>query len=247
MSKVYKCPECLTNIEERFLAGKCPVCGHLMKPEGFKIEGDGFQGALAYKQLGVLVLDGSGSMKMETPELIKKAEAVSKSVSEFFEKMKQSTNSNHFCFAIVNFATTSQTMLDITETDKLDTNAKYDPVKDETGIETYLYTGLEEAEKIIKPFMEAKDDCIRSVVLVIMTDGMDMDMNKAKTKMRQLKDTYGDKLTVTASYFETRGLKDNEKKKIMDFLGELVTDSSKCRTINSGEELRTFFIASMSR
>ena len=247
MSKVYKCQECLTEIEERFLGGKCPICGHILKPEGFKIEGDGFQGSLAYKQLGVLLLDGSGSMKMNTPELITKAEAVSKSVSEFFEKMKQSTISNHFCFAIVNFAKTSQRMLDITETDKLDTNAKYNPVIDETGIETYLYTGLEEAEKIIKPFMEAKDDCIRSVVLVIMTDGMDMDMDKAKTTMRQLKETYGDKLTVTASFFNTMGLRENEKKKIMDFLGELVTDPSKCRKITSGEELRTFFIASMTR
>ena len=95
--------------------------------------------------------------------------------------------------------------------------------------------------------MEAKDDCIRSVVLVIMTDGMDMDMDKAKTTMRQLKETYGDKLTVTASFFNTMGLRENEKKKIMDFLGELVTDPSKCRKITSGEELRTFFIASMTR
>lgn len=247
MSKIHICPECKGEVEESLYEGKCPYCGFTGKPSGFKVKGEGFGGSLAYKQLGILLLDGSGSMRMKTPELITKAEAVSKAVSEFFDMMKQSSISNHFCFAIVNFASKSKKLLDVTEISQLDTDANYNPIKKETGEETYLYMGLEESKKIIESFMKTKDDCMRSVVLVIMTDGLDMNERMAKTTMRQLKETYGEKLKVTASYFETMGLKDTDQKKIMDFLGEMVTDPSDCRTITSGEELRTFFIASVSR
>ena len=96
--KYYNCPECGAKTEMKYYGGTCPECGYtagaVPPPPPTEL-------SIAYKQLGLLVLDSSGSMKCDNLEKIPKAAAVSKSVSEFFEKMQQSTIDNHFCFAIV--------------------------------------------------------------------------------------------------------------------------------------------------
>lgn len=243
--KYYNCPECGAKTEMKYYGGTCPECGYtagaVPPPPPTEL-------SIAYKQLGLLVLDSSGSMKCDNLEKIPKAAAVSKSVSEFFEKMQQSTIDNHFCFAIVNFNEEAYLMLDITETSDLDINAIYNPVPEHSK-GTFLSTGLIKANTVIERFMKIKDDITRSVVLIIMTDGMNMDEDspEALKVMKQLKGKYGDKLSVTASYFDTMGFKYDDKMKIMDFLGQLVTAPENCVAITSGAELRDFFIRSCSK
>ncbi len=252
MSKDWQCPECknvvtakeIEKVYNGIFDGACPICGYTPKAVPTKAPKGDF--SVSKKQLGILVLDGSGSMVTVTQELITKAEAVSNSVSEFFETMKSSSISNHFCFAVIDFDEESYLRLGITETEDINAYDDYNPVR-EAGKRTYLYTGLEETEKIADEFLNAGDKDTRSVVVVVMTDGLDMNEEKAKTTANRMKEKYGNKLKITASCFGTRDLKESDKNHIMNFLNTIVTDKSLCLETSSAKELRSFFIASVSR
>lgn len=250
MSKNWICPECRSVFtEDDFKAGLlgevCPICGHPLgrvKPPTSLPP----KPSVSYKQLGILVLDGSGSMVTKTKELTTKAEAVSKSVTEFFDMMKVSRINNHFCFAVVDFDKKAYRKLGVTETENIDTRADYNPVHVKGGV-TYLYSGLEEAERIADEFLGSSDKGTRSVVVVIMTDGLDMNEGKAKETADRMKEKYGEGLKITASCFGTRDISDSDRTKIMAFLKTIVTDETMCLETSSAEELRSFFIRSVSR
>jgi len=251
MSKYWKCPECgaefiKEEIEQGLVSpdGVCPICGHNMKKE--RIGNLPPSPSVSYKQLGILVLDGSGSMVTQTKELITKAEAVSHSVTELFEKMKGSRINNHFSFAVVDFDEKAYRKMDITETEDINAYADYNPMHVKGGC-TYLSSGLEEAEKIADEFMNSGDKETRSVVVVIMTDGLDMKMDQAKETAQRMKDKYGKKLKITASCFGTRDMLESEGTRIMEFLRTIVTDEDMCLETSTAADLRSFFIASVSR
>jgi Mg-chelatase subunit ChlD len=248
MAKDWICPECKhvvkkEEIEQGLFDGVCPICGYCEKiiPKDLPPEG-----TVSKKQLGILVLDGSGSMSTPTRELYSKADAVSKSVTEFFEIIKSSGIKNQFCFAVIDFDEKAYRKLDITETANINTFDNYNPIH-EKGKRTYLYTGLNEAEKIAEAFLDSEEEQVRSVVIVIMTDGLDMNMEKAKTTADRIKEKYGKKVKITASCFGTRDITAEDRVQIMAFLKTIVTEESFCIETSSAKELRSFFIASVSR
>lgn len=259
MSKVLICPECKSEIESEtkvgektiLFDGKCPYCGKTIGhsiPPGNGGLGTGGRGVLpkSKEQLGILVLDGSGSMVTKTKELIKKYEAVSNSVTEFFYRMKDSRRKNAFSFAVVYFDEEAFRRMDITATKDIDLDADYSPVRKD-GQGTYLCTGLKEAEKIADAFLNGKEKSVRSVIIIIMTDGIDMDKTEAIKVADQIKAKYGEKVKISASSFGTMDLKEKDREEIMEFLRTIVTDQKYCLETASSEELRGFFINSVSQ
>lgn len=254
MSKKLICPECRYELDlEKFkeknipFDGKCPACGSFIN--GKKITDDEIirvGSSKTKEQLGILVLDGSGSMITPTQELITKEAAVSRSVTEFFLRMKGSKKKSNFSFAVVYFDKDAFRRLGVTEAKSIDARADYKPIR-KPGQETYLYTGLQEAERIADGFLNAGEKSVRSVIIVIMTDGIDMNMSKAQETANQIKEKYGDKVKITASSFGTRDLPQSSRNEIMDFLKSIVTEESMCIETASAEELRDFFMASVSR
>lgn len=243
MSKVWICPECKAETPKELFNGVCPICGYGEKDTPENLPPDG---TVSTKQLGILVLDGSGSMSTPTQELITKAEAVSKSVTEFFETIKASRIKNHFCFAVIDFDEIAHPKLNITEVANINTYDDYNPIHNRGG-RTFLYSGLNAAEEIADQYLNSGDKELRSVVVVIMTDGLDMDMDQAKATADRMKEKYGKKIKITASCFGTRDIPAVERTKIMAFLKTIVTEESLCIETSSAKELRSFFIASVSR
>ena len=105
-----------------------------------------------FEQLGILVLDGSGSMKEQTAQHISKADAVTQAVNDLFSRLKESRNKNNFSFAIVNYDHRSIVKMKPTPVKDVDDHGDYNPM-DGLGGATYISKGLEDAEKIAKDFL----------------------------------------------------------------------------------------------
>lgn len=251
-NNVWICPDpnCQCEIDIDMFKGRCPICGYEPATETSHPKEIGeiysLTPSVSKKQLGILILDGSGSMENKTQELISKNAAVGKSVTELFQIFKTSTRKHRYCFAVVDFDEIAHRKLDITEINDINILDDFKPIQRKDKC-TYLYTGLEEAEKIADKFLNT-DDKYRSVVMVIMTDGLDMNMEKAKSTASRLKEKYGGKIKITASCFIARDLSDNDKQKVMEFLRTIVTSEEElCMETATAQELRDFFYKSVTQ
>lgn len=266
--KLEYCPNTGMRYRKGAILGElCPYCGETMEDHynsiGPKPKGNGdwvgyedmekggeLQLNTNFLQLGILVLDGSESMTYEAKkEGISKGEAVNRSVREFFKRMQISTNKNSYRMAIVNFDVRAIRALNITEVTALNTNCDYNPTKGLCG-QTRFYVGLQEAEAIAEEFLskEDKGGPKRSVVIVIMTDGLDMAEKDTSEYLAKLKSKpYFDdnKIKITACYFEAKTSTKQELDYCKGYLGKFVKNPNECITVTSAEELRRFFEASV--
>ena len=196
-----------------------------------------------FKQLGILVLDGSGSMSEQTAQRISKADAVTIAVNDLFSRFKVSRNRNNFSFAIVNYDHRSIVKMKPTPVVDVDDHGDYNPMAGLGGA-TYISKGLEDAEKIAKDFLSQDSDLAKSVVIVIMTDGVDMTEAETISVANRLKKM--DKVTITGCFFETLGADENAMQKCADYIKKLCSDETKFSKVSTSEALRNFFEASVS-
>ena len=198
-----------------------------------------------FEQLGILVLDGSGSMNEQTAQHISKADAVTQAVNDLFSRCKVSRNKNNFSFAIVNYDHRSIVKMKPTPVKDVDNHIDYSPM-DGLGGATYISKGLEDAEKIAKDFLSKSQDggLARSVVIVIMTDGVDMTEAETISVANRLKKM--NHVFVSGCFFETLGADAKDMQKCADYVKTLCTDETKFSMVSTAEALRNFFEASMS-
>ncbi len=198
-----------------------------------------------FEQLGILVLDGSGSMEEQTAQHISKADAVTQAVNDLFSRCKASRNRNNFSFAIVNYDHRSIVKMKPTPVKDVDDHGDYNPMNGLGGA-TYISKGLEDAEKIAKSFLSQSQEggLARSVVIVIMTDGVDMTEAETISVANRLKKM--SKVSVSGCFFETLGADSRDMQKCADYVKKLCTDETKFSMVSTAEALRNFFEASMS-
>lgn len=203
------------------------------------------RGAKMFEQLGILVLDGSGSMNEQTAQKISKADAVTQAVNDLFSRFKESKNRNNFTFSIINYDHRSVVKMQPTEVKDIDDHGDYNPM-DGLGGATYISEGLKDAKKIAEDFLRQSQagGVSRSVVVLIMTDGVDMTQAETISMANTLKQI--NNVKVAGCFFETLGADAGEMRKCADYVKSLCTDETLYSNVNSAETLRTFFIASMS-
>ena len=210
----------------------------IKRPKGIKT-------SKAFDQLGILVLDGSGSMSEQTALHISKADAVTQAVNELFSRCKQSRNRNNFSFAIVNYDHRSIVKMKPTPVKDVDDHGDYNPM-DGLGGATYISKGLEDAENIAKEFLSQSQDggLKRSVVIVVMTNGVDMTEAETTSVANRLKKM--NNVFVSGCFFETLGADSKDMHKCADYVKTLCTDETKFSMVSTADALRNFFEASMS-
>jgi hypothetical protein len=105
---------------------------------------------------------------------------------------------------------------------------------------------LEDAEKIAKDFLNQSQEggLARSVVIVIMTDGVDMTEAETTSVANRLKKM--NHVFVSGCFFETLGADAKDMQKCADYVKTLCTDETKFSMVSTAEALRNFFEASMS-
>lgn len=203
------------------------------------------RGNKMFEQLGILVLDGSGSMEEQTALRISKADSVTQAVNDLFSRFKESKNRNNFSFAIVNYDHRSVVKLYPTPVKDIDDHGDYNPMEGLGGA-TYISEGLKDAKKIAEDFLSQSQEggLSRSVVVLIMTDGVDMTQPQTISMANTLKQMANVK--VAGCFLETLGADADEMRKCAEYVKGLCTDETLYSNVNSAETMRTFFIASMS-
>ncbi|MCL2289152.1 MAG: CAP domain-containing protein [Bacteroidetes bacterium] len=199
-----------------------------------------------FHQLGILCLDGSGSMSVTGNGGITLAESVNRAVREFLGFFKNSAYVNNFSIAVVTFDTSASVHTPTTELANIDDFADYNPMNGHGG-GTYTGGALEKAEKLAIQFLNSPDANVipHDVRIIVMSDGMCGNPTATKSISDRLKQN--DKITICTSLFTARAnVGDDETSQAKTVLQEIASGVNFYKTVYGEEDLRKFFISSMS-
>ena len=200
-----------------------------------------------FAQLGVLIVDGSGSMKEQTAGGITKAQATNNSIRELFTRFKESRVRSNFTFAVVTFDHNARVRMQPTECgDALDDNGDYDPLQGHGG-GTAIHAALEEAETLVERFLQSAPPggVPHSAVMLVMSDGVSSDPVRTRAVADRIKrGANGQRIKIACALFSTLGSNDVAGETL---LKEIASDPVMgYKTVYSGDALREFFKASIS-
>ncbi len=131
----------------------------------------------SFHQLGIFVIDGSGSMTGTTTGNLSRADAVNIAVRETLTRFKASRKENCFSFSVVAFGDKARTVTPQQKCIDIDDYANYDPLQffnnGKGSSSTNIASGLEEALSVAQTFFANKSsNTPHKVAIVVLTDGM---------------------------------------------------------------------------
>jgi len=198
-----------------------------------------------FHQLGILVLDGSGSMTKKAAMNSTKAKEVNAAVMELFNRINVSRVKQNFSFACIKFDETATVSLQPTPFDfNVLMNENYDPTIGKGG-GTQIFEALNEAKKLAENFLNnaPADGVPHKVLILLMSDGMCSQPKKTVEVASNLKSN--PKILIASAYFGTVGEIDTDAQRV---LKEVSTDpATYYTTVYDGEALRAFFERSISQ
>jgi uncharacterized protein YegL len=198
-------------------------------------------------ELGVLLLDGSGSMLAKTSDQVTKAEATAKATRELFDRFKnRSRIPRNFRFALITYDHQPTPIIDPPVAAKqLDEHGDYNPVHGHGG-GTRIWKALEEAERIVGQFLAGapKDGIPYRAVILLMTDGLCNQPDRTRETARRIKERFGSSVTIAGAFFSSG---DSFEQAGAQLLREIVDDPELYfATVTTGDQLRDFFTRSLS-
>jgi uncharacterized protein YegL len=200
-----------------------------------------------FHQLGIFVLDGSGSMQEgQSSQRISLAQSVSNAVKDTFSRFKASSLVNNFSFSVVYYDDSAKLEVDITEAKQINDIRAYDPTVGMGGT-TSIAAGLKEAKKLADKFLAIQMDgeIKKTAIIVILSDGLDMTQPETVSIANSLKSNPN--ITINSCFFETLGGDADLIREASTFLKGLSSEPTTGFTNTSDpEKIRMFFIASMS-
>jgi hypothetical protein len=201
---------------------------------------------MSFNQLGILLLDGSGSMLGEARGGLKKHQALNNAVREVFSRFKVSTKRKCFSWATVVFGVDVAIQTPITSAELIDDNGSYDPLypKLVDGNGTCIGVGLTACRGIAEQFLETRITGIpNKVAIVILSDGMS-EVTQTLSVAQSIKSNPD--LELYCCHFVSPNPSENESG-ASDLLRSLASDPVKgYKTVYDEETIRSFFIASVS-
>jgi len=202
-----------------------------------------------FHQLGILVLDGSGSMSAMGRQQLTKAQEVEMGMKEMFSRFDASRVKNNFSFACIKFDTTALTTLHPTPFKNLDYfNEDFNPLNGKGG-GTHIFEALNSAKKIAEDFLaNAPIGGVKhSVIILLMSDGLCFQPQTTVAVADNIKQEGN--IDIACAYFAEIGTNNNEETNDTKTLLQSVATSpvSFFTTVHDGETLRKFFERSISQ
>ena len=195
----------------------------------------------SFQQLGIFVNDGSGSMASPTITGMAKRACVGIAVGDTLGRFQASSKKANFSFAAVDFDDQAAPRLGITAATDADPNQDYTPNAPGSG-GTYIGAGLEKAEQIAADFLSGQSDVPKSVIIVVLSDGMDGDAGRTLEIARRLKQR--NNVTLCACFLAG---KDGSNAQAVQHLQAIATNpAANYRTVYDADTIRGFFISSVS-
>ena len=171
-----------------------------------------------------------------------KAEGINQAVRGLISRLRNSSNRENFCLAIVTYDhRVNRSRLAPTPVLKVDDTADYNPLEGHGG-ETAIGDALEAAYEIAESFLAGQNMAPRSVVIIIMSDGQNIrgkDPVEVAERIKQSEQS--ERITVCAAgYGKDGGLDELTLKRLVSAPGR------EKFTMNTNE-LREFFEASIAQ
>ena len=199
----------------------------------------------SFYQLGIFVIDGSGSMNEKITMNMTRSEAVDIALKATFIKFKVSRKKECFSFSVVAFGDYSQQVLSIQKAENCTPNDDYSPVHFfNNGLgsnSTNIYTGLSKAYEIAKKFLDNKTSKIlHKVAIVVLSDGMCHNSSETRAiadKIKQIQD-----IEIYCCHLQG-GLPDNNAQIL---LKNVASSLDNYKTVTDENTIRNFFVSSIS-
>lgn len=194
----------------------------------------------AFEQLGILVLDGSGSMGEKGRSDQSKAEEINQAVRGLMTRLRNSRQKENFYLGVVTYDhRVDKGRLAPTPVTQVDDTADYNPLKGHNG-ETAIGDALEGAYEVAEAFLDGQSTASRSVVIVVMSDGQN-NRGKNPVEVAERIKQSGKRITVCAAGYGTdRSLDEMTLKR-------LVSEPQGYKFTMNTNDLRDFFEASISQ
>jgi uncharacterized protein YegL len=196
--------------------------------------------AKAFEQLGILVLDGSGSMT--TPGVSGQAKAVEvhQAVQGLMGRLRNSRRRHNFLLAVITYdhRVNARRLLPTFVTG-IDDTGDYNPLSGHGG-NTAIGAALEEAYQLAEQFLAETTAFPRSVVIIVMSDGKNNAGLDPLQVAERIKNS-GQRITVCAAGYG----KDQELDEMT--LKRLVSDAQCYKFTMNTNELRDFFEQSITQ
>jgi uncharacterized protein YegL len=193
----------------------------------------------AFEQLGILVLDGSGSMSDAGGTGKSKADEVNTAVRSLVARLKASRNRDNFHLAVVTFDTTvNENRFSPAPITKMDEFGDYNPLNGHGG-GTNIGDALQKAADVARTFLKGQQSFPRSAVIVVMSDGHNTGGSDPVAVAHGIKEG-GQPITICcAAYGRGDGIDEQA-------LQQMVSNPSGYIHAYDTEQLREFFDASIS-
>ncbi len=194
----------------------------------------------AFEQLGLLVLDGSGSMTHEGVTKMPKADEVNVAVRGLIARLKISRHRDNFLLGVVSYdGSANADRVPPTPVSKLDDTADYNPLHGHGG-ETAIGAALKAAHNVAQSFLSGQGDFPRSVVMVVMSDGQNTTGPSPIEAATEIRNS-GERITICAAGYGKSGDLDEQT------LRSIVSSPTGYKHTYNDEELRQFFEASITQ
>ena len=202
-----------------------------------------------FHQLGIFLLDGSGSMseKSSAKGNAIKALEVDTAMFDLFNRFKVSRVDQNFSFSVQKFANNTTEIVGARRfkyDDFVNNNVSYNTRK---GLEhdlstggTEIYNALEKAKKMAHDFLADVDTVPQSVLILVLSDGMCFDPARTIRVANEIKSN--PLIKIAAVYLANIGNVVREAKELM----EDIASDNMCTTVYDGDSLRAFFERSIT-
>ena len=203
-----------------------------------------------WHQLGILLLDGSGSMKREGKGGRPLASDVNQAVKDFLGFFKGSSKANNFSVAVITFGEVAEEHTPSTPLAQVDEDADYNPLLSH-GDTTNIGAALEKAEKIALAHLaqpEAQGGVPHTAHIVILTDGLCLHPDYTRQVAERLRSQAGVELfgTLFTPRDVLRPTAPQEAAAAKELMRDVVGDDNRYKTTYDEAGLRDFFKKSMS-
>ncbi|MCB0537810.1 MAG: VWA domain-containing protein [Saprospiraceae bacterium] len=201
----------------------------------------------AFQQLGIFVIDGSGSMTGKTSGSLSKAEAVNLAVKETLTRFKVSRKKDCFSFSVVAFGDHAKMVTPRQKGMDIDDYADYNPLQffdNGTGSSsTNIASGLDEALKIANEFFANKESSVpHKVAIVVLTDGMCHHEADTKRVADQIKQNPN--VQIFCCCLEELGQSYTEAETLLKYVATNPTEGY--RSVYDKDTIRGFFVNSIT-
>jgi uncharacterized protein YegL len=209
----------------------------------------------AWKQLAVIVSDGSESMTWDlepdrsleavaAAPVRKKAEGVDVATRDLLNRLKAGRKAANFYFAFVTFNDHVSERRPVKPLLEVSANDSFDPTAGGIG-GTRIWTGIEAATELVQEFHREEGQGIPvSAVVLVLSDGEDSEPEKTVESANKLKET--ENTNLAACLFATKGATNEGEMKGASLLQTVVSEPRLYQTVFTAEQLRDFFHASVT-